>query len=680
MALKDSFPHIVYPGIHDESETAVIRRIQTTPQHLAVIPIWAQSGPTTTTLVSTSSILTDLYGTQTMATRGKYFNTATLFARTMLAQGNSIMVKRLIPSDTKPAARVILGIDIVKDQVPDSTDPKSVDTDITTSRVEGVRARLVLIEDNTNDVGAQKPIAGSIIATDGTQSKIYPLLELPTSFMGAQGNLIGFRLWAPTQYDSPAANLDVAEKFKTRMFRIQFMQRVTEKASPTIVYTLSDASHADFTLTEGVYDETTNVEYYGPETLIAKYQDDGERTGTAPVYSPFSELYLYQDNLKTVQTMIQEAVVALTPSMASELSAPDAVNLFTGTDLSGTEYRGYFLEGPIKGGLRLGKDNIVYAVGGADGTMTNDEYEKQVMAWHTTFGKEEVYTSLAKFPFTHIYDTGLSMDAKISMMTLLSKRDDIFLNFTTWIASDKRGITVDEELSRALVLSARVTAYPESVIHNTKTTRAVIVTQSGYLVSSDYSKRVPVLLNYASKYAKMAGASSGKMSMTAQMDDENNNKVDLIYNLNVQEFDDTMAKQLWSAGVTYVRAADMRTYYFPAYHSVYDSDTSVLTSPITGGIACDCVRVGHMAHQSVSGNAGLSSDQLIQKCNERLVSLFKDRYGDRVVIVPSTYLTEEDQNNGYSWSTDIAVYANNSPNVMNLNVITRRRSSLTSGS
>ena len=680
MALKNNFSHIEYPGIHDESEVAVIKRIQSTPQHLAIIPVWGQSGPIKTTMTTNAGLVTELYGNQTMATRGKFFNTATLFARTILSKGNAVMLKRLIPSDAAPPARVILGIDIIQDQVPDSADPKSLDTDITTARINGVRGRLVLIKDNTSEVGSQKPIAGSIVAADGTQSKIYPLMELPTSFIGAMGNLSGFRLWAPTQHEAPAANLDVAEKFKTRMFRIQFLKRATEKSSPTLCYTLTSATHVDFTLTEGVYDETTNVEYYGPETVMRKYTDDGKLTGVTPTYGPFSEMYLYHDNLKTVQTMIRDAVVALTPSLTSELSSSDAVDVFTGQDLSGNSYRGFFLEGPIKGGLRLGKDNIIYATGGSDGTLTNEEYEKQLMAWHTNFGKEEAYSSFALFPFTHIYDTGLSMDAKISMMTLLSKRRDLFLNFSTWISTDKRGLTIEEELSRGLVLSARITAYPESTVYNTKTVRAVVLAQSGYLVSSDYNKRTPLLLEYASKYANMAGAGTGKMSATKQMDDEANNGVDLLYDLNVEEFEDAMAQQLSSAGVTYVRACDMRTFYFPNYQTVYDSETSTLTSSITAGIACDCVRVAHQVHKSVSGNARLDHNQLIKRCNERLTDLFKDRYSDRVTIVPTTYLTVEDQNNGYSWSTDIAVYANNAPTVMNLNIITRRTDALTSAS
>lgn len=256
----------------------------------------------------------------------------------------------------------------------------------------------------------------------------------------------------------------------------------------------------------------------------------------------------------------------------------------------------------------------------------------------------------------------------------------MFLNFTTWCAADTRGITIEEELSRSLVLAARIAAYPESVVDNTAVCRAIVCTQSGYLISSDYNRRVPILLDYASKYAAMAGASSGKMSSTKQMDDEGNNTVSLIYDLNVESFDDPMAKQLWAAGVTFVRASDMRSFYYPALHSVYSDDTSVLTSPITVGIACDCVRVATRAHIRFSGNAKLSKGQLQQRCNEYLVSLFKDRYADRVVIVPTTYYTAEDTNNGYSWSTDIAVYANNSPNVMNLNIITYRNSATTTNS
>ena len=678
--LKNAYPHIDYNGFRDVSPRSAAAAVETTPQHMPVIPIFSQSGPTNTTVMPSYALGTELFGEQTFATRGKFFNMSTLMLRTALKQGNAVAIKRLIPSDAKPAARVILALDIVKDQVPDSTNPASLDSDLNTPRVAGVRARWVLIKDNSLDVGAQKAVAGSIVATDGTQSKIYPILELPTSFIGSAGNLCGFRLWAPTQNDTPVADLETAEKFKTRMLRIQFMQRTSESASPSVVYTTNSASTTDFCLTEGVYNESTNVEYYGPETLIAKYQDNGKATGSTPVYAPFSELYVYQDNLKEVQTMVQEAITTLTPAAATELSAPDAVNIFTGVDLAGDDYKGFFLEGPIKGGLRLGKDYIVYASGGDDGTLTQAEFEKQYVSWLTTFGKEETYEDFALFPFTCVYDPGLSMTGKQSLISVLGKRKDLVVNLTTWCATDKKGLTVEEELSRSLVLAARIAGYPESTMYNTSVCRATIITQSGYLISSDYSKRVPVLLDYLNKYAKMAGASSGRMSSTAQMDSENNNSVDLICNLNVETFTDSMAKQLWAAGVTYVRASDMRTFYYPAYHSVYADDTSVLTSPITVGIAADTLRVARRAHVHFSGNATLDNNQLQERCNAFLVDAFKDRYTDRVTIVPNTYFTEEDKTNGYSWSTDIQIYANNSPNVMNLNIITDRKTALATNS
>ena len=671
-------PKIVFAGMNDISRRAVDPTEETTPQHYPLIRIWAQTGPDDLTIPTTeTSDLSRIFGENTLATRGVYFNHQSLLARIMLSRANGIMVKRMVPEDAPAPARIILGIDIVKDQIPDPTDPKSVDSDPNTARISGYRARIVTIKDNTTEVGRQKVIAGNILAkADGSQSKIYPLLELPTSFIGADGNLTGLRLWAPSNLDTIAPDLDTAEKFKTRMLRAQFVKRPTETTSPQVISTVDSETYVDFCLTEGAYSESTDVEYYGPDVLVQRYQDSGDDTGTSPIFSPFEKLHVYHDNLLEVQKMVQEAILANQPTLANELTSPDTVNIWTATDLDENAYKGLLLEGPIYGGLNLGKESTIYASGGGDGTINNANFEKAIVAHNRAIvsgSNDEDYSLVAKYPFSVIYDSGFSVETKNTLIPLLGVRPDIRVVLTTMVAGEVP-LTISQELSRGTALFNRIAAFPESTLYGTPVCRGEIIYQSGKLVGSDYRKQVPLLVDYADSFAEMAGAGTGIMRTNKYMDEAPNNFVSLVRGLNVDSFPSSVSERIWGVGGTYAQAYDRRRHYYPALHSVYNDDTSVLTSPITVHIACDVIRQVIKTHAYLSGNSSLTDAQFIERSNTLVGKAVSGRYGERIRTVVNTRLTDADKKRGFSWTTDVTIYANNERNVMQFNLMTERMS------
>lgn len=364
-------PRVLFGGIQNAGSRTASRTAEISPQHYALIRGFAATGTTRTTPVVATGDFTTNFGSDTLSKRGAFYNNAIEHASILMDKGSAFMFKRLIPDDAPAPARLILGIDIVADKIPDATGTPTTNDDGTTTaaKVDGYRGRLVLIEDNVTEVGKQKVIAGNILSQDGsTQSKIYPLLELPTSFVGKSGNLNGIRLWAPDRTDTTPPDFTVGTNFKTRMLRIQLMEKATEASSPSIVKTIDGDNYVDFCLTKGAYSESTDTDYYGPDVVLAKYEDDGKATGQTPIYAPYSQMYVYAENLKEVQTMISEAIIALDPTKATELTGPDTVNVWTGVDLDGEDYKGFLLEGTISGGVKLGKDSVVYATGGGDGT------------------------------------------------------------------------------------------------------------------------------------------------------------------------------------------------------------------------------------------------------------------------------------------------------------------------
>ncbi len=690
--LTNAAPKIIFGGINDRSRGTLVRDPETYPQHLPLVRLFTQTGPEETTLVNNNSAsFNDIFGMQTLARRSKYHNLQSLLTETLLGEGNAVFVKRLRPEDAPNPARIIVAIDMVDDQIPKRTKslsgfnyPGSVQDDTVYDEngdvvtVDGVRGKIVLIEDNASEIGQQDIVDGSFVAeSDGTQSQLIPLFELPASFFGEMGNLLGFRMWAPTTEDTLPFDERTADEFKTRMYRAQFMRRDSEGASPVVTRTARGEDYVDFCFTPGAYSESTDKEYYAEDVVVQAYEDDGIESGTQPLYAPFSQLHVYQDNLASVQNHIFNKEMVVNPAAAMHMEEPGQVDVFSGIDIDGDAYHALLLEGPIKGGIRLGRDATVYATGGGDGTTDLAMYEKLVNRENLNFGDlGDEYDNLPVFPFSVIYDTGLSMDGKYQMMNVLGRRHDLRCIFTTYVEEEQRAPTRSEEVSRAQALMARLRAYPESTLYSTPVCRAEIIQQTGGLTGGGYIKPVPLLLDYAQRWARMAGAGNGNMREGADIDVSPNNRVELVKDLNVKFFNDRTQTDLWDNGATYTLSYDRRSQYYPALHSVYNDDTSVLISPITVAICCDVMRLVRQVHADLSGNAKLTKPQFIERCDNLVLQKVEGRYNDRVEIIPQTYFTEADDQRGFSWHCRVTVYANNPRNVMIFDLETRRMEDL----
>jgi hypothetical protein len=109
---------------------------------------------------------------------------------------------------------------------------------------------------------------------------------------------------------------------------------------------------------------------------------------------------------------------------------------------------------------------------------------------------------------------------------------------------------------------------------------------------------------------------------------------------------------------------------------VYDDDTSVLNSYFTAAICCELEKIGERSWREFSGESKLTTAQLIQGVNNFISNAVLGRFDNRVVVVPNTFLTAFDEQSGYSWTTQIAVYANNMRTVATIEIDTYRMSAL----
>lgn len=686
----NAVPRIVFNGIRDRSRRAYIRPEMTYAQHTPLLRLFTETGPTETTYVGDSDDgFASIFGQSSLDQRSKFFNQQSLLALNLLGQGNGFYVKRLKPEDAKNPARIVVALDMVRDLVPQTitrlsgfnyptavSDTSNGPISSTAATVEGFKARVVLIHDNTSEIGTQRVLPGSMVSNiDGSQSTLYPLFELPASFFGALGNQLGMRIWPTTAIDPDGYDAATTGDFATRLFRVQFVELDPALSTPNVIKTKTDEDFVNVSFDEGVYSTLYDRDLGIEDVLIDAYEDDGIESGLTPLYSPFSQIFTYGDNIDTVRELIWDAEKLLNPAF-EDLTGQ--IDFLTMTALDGDPYKAVLLEGPLEGGVLLGKNSTIYATGGDDGTTNFDNYVKLVDQENTNFGElGDQYENVALYQFGFLYDTGLPMSSKYKMMQTLSKRRDLMCMFTTFVEGEEKGLTASEEASRAQALMTRLKAFPESTLFGTGVCRAMIVLQSGKLLGGGYNKRVPQLLDVAVMWARYAGAGNGILRLGAEMDVSPNNEVTIVKKLNVPFFNARSSANLWTNGATYSTSYDNRRQYYPCLRSVYQDDTSVLLSPITVNICCVIMRMIHKVHAKFSGNAFLTKEQLVERCDQEILDRTRDLFGGRVNIIPKTEITGTDDNNGTSWTCTVTVAANNPRTTMNFFLETVRMGDVT---
>ncbi len=688
-----AFPRIVFNGIRDRSRRAFIRPEITFAQHTPLLRLFAETGPTETTYVGVGDdSFASIFGEKTLDPRSKFFNTQSLLALTLLGEGNGFYVKRLKPEDVNNASKIILALEIVKDNIPVVIDqlagfnyPGQVD-DVgngpvasVDDTVEGYRARITMIRDNQSEMGTQRVLPGTMVSSiDGSTSTVYPLMELNAAFFGELGNNLGMRIWTPTQSDPEGFDEQTSAKFKTRLYKVQFVELMEGSSNPIVVKSKYDEDYVNVSFDQGVYSESLDRDLTIDEVLVDQYDDDGIESGLSPLYSPFDKVHVYRDNITMVQELIYDAEQRINPAISAHIQASTQIDFLTMLGEDGDSYQSVKLEGPIEGGILLGKTSTVYAAGGSDGSVTPEEYVKLVDIQNANFGKlDDQYEDVARFQFGILYDTGLPMASKYKSMLALGARRDIQYFYTTFIEGESRMLTASEEISRVQALMTRLKAYPESTLYGTPVCRAMIVAQSGKLIGGGYNKVVPQLLDVATKWAKYAGAGNGVLKAGFEMDAAPNNRVNTVKNINVPYFNVRAQANLWANGATYSTSYDTRSNYFPCMRSVYLDDTSVLLSPITVNICCVIMRLIVKVHAAFSGNASITKEQLVERCDQEIVDRTKALFGERVEVTPRTEITAIDENNGSSWTCTVTVAANNPRTTMYFNLETIRRENAT---
>lgn len=677
--IKNAAPQLILWGIDDQSGRLAPAVSEAVPIHLPFLPTYARKGKLNPQFVA-GRALQVAYGAETLDFRGPYATHATPFIDGFNRYANIMMLQRL-ETEGSATSTLQFGIELLPAQVPEyermpDGSYKYDDSNAlipTGTMIDGYIGKWVAkaLADGV-EVGTSTQGVGSLVDGD-TQSIYYPVIDFKWSSFGAWGNDTGVRLFSQYNTGLQPVDEELVNEIGSQLFGFQLMTRVNAQSTPTVSQTLTGAQSTQFSFKPGAFNKSTDIDLHWDERILPGYSDIDE-----DIDGPFEAAYLYQDNLDAVLGMILAKEHVASPGTFPTGTDEDLylVNPLSAKFIDGVPYRALVLHGIVDGGVEFTPQSTYYGLGGDDGQMGNEAYNKAVATLLTNFGESEhYYEDMARYPFSAFYDTGFDMDTKKLIPRILGVRKDVHICLATQDVM-KRPNTVEEDSSIGVALRTATMAMPESLLHGTSACRGVIVLHSGYAADSNYKQMLPGNYELAMKRARYMGAGDGFMKPEFAYDQEETRVITYMKRVTNLSKPQKVRNKDWDRGLTYYQWYDTKRGFHPMTRSVYNNDTSILTSEVVMQIATNCNRVAFWVWRELVGNGKLTAAQFIQKSDQKIAKYTKGRYDGRCVIRPETYETPADVQRGYSVSGRIHLYAPNTKTVSAVSIVTHRMEDL----
>lgn len=678
-------PLVVNRATRDASIRSIDREPVAVPQHCPKIYLYAAKGDDQPQLLGGSE-RNRFYGTQTFDLRGKYANHATVFANGINEYGNTGMYQRVIPKDAGPKSNITVWLDVL---------PTTVDTyqrgsdgkyfydgdgeKVVNGSTTGYKVKFVTSSNLThaaaNNFGTASQKVGTMSA-NGTPSTMYPIYEYEYASQGSDGDLAGFRMWAPTT-DSNSLPARLMTEKRVYPYLMTMMKKDTVQASPTVVETIFGERDLMFTFKTDVIDPATDKEMSFDALVLDSYQSFDDPT--FPVkYGEFGRAALYSENLETLLEMFHSAELDhLTDDHDFGESVEDIhlFNFIGGTTSNGVPYTSYqFVDG--SNAVTMSTHNTIYLKGGSDGTMNDEAFAELVSEKMAEYANPDSDLMDTAYHVEQIfYDSGFPLETKYDLIKFISQRKDTFVVLSTFTSGGSK-LTASEEYSLAVALGTRLRMYPESEYYGTPVMRGMIFGNNGLIRNSQWKHRVPMTYEVAVKAARYMGAGDGKWKSEYTMDVNPNNVIDTMYDVNITYVPTSARLRNWEVGLNWVQRFDRERFFIPALHTVYSDNTSVLTHFLTPFVICTLQKIIDKAHRQFTGNAKIPAKVLPGKVNEFVLREVSGKFDGRFIIRPNAYLSDADVTRGFSWSLPIDIGANNMPTVMTAWINAYRRSDM----
>jgi hypothetical protein len=688
-AIINAAPGTLDRGVQDLSGAQYTRAPEEYPQHLPKFFIYAKKGPTTEQLLVGDERLT-MYGEETFVERSPWFTHQTAFANRANRAGNAAMYVRLVPADAGPKPTLRLYMDVLPTTV--DTYERNIDGSIKTDVagdpiVVGTTAghRVMFVTDYYDSALAAEEF-GSANIIPGTQtdsvtmiqSQRFPILEIEHSFIGADGNNAGIRLWAQNKDNTAQLSTKLMNREKVYPYNLAIVRRSETTGSASIVETILGEQQIPVSFKQDVVDPDTLVRLFVGERLVGDYQNLTD--SRYPVqYGEFGRIKVYTENIETLLKQFQAAEVPFLDGDSDFTDDEGDCHLFnfvTGTTSQNVPYHSYvFVDGPEA--VRLSQSTNLYAKGGSDGTMSHEGHADLVIDYMRRYTDEnDELNDLAYHIESHIYDSGFPLEAKYALINFISNRKDTFVV----LSPNEYGAptrTQTEEYSVAAALLDRLRLHPESTYFGTEVYRGLIVGGAGRLRGSQLTDKLPATYEVLAKSSNYMGAANGQWKNGQNFDGYPGNVLEELYDLSVKYVPPSVRNRFWDVGLNWIERFNRQEFTFPALKTVYSDDTSVLTSYITACAILALNKISHRTRRVFSGVSGLTPAQFTQRVNDYYAEQVKGLFDNRFIIRPRAHFTSMDQIRNYSWTLPVDIFAPGMQTVMTTYTVARRISDFT---
>lgn len=673
-------------GIDDQSAAAATYTSPPYPQHLPFFPLFMKKGDTNLNILLGTS-RTRMYDDASFDELGIYATHQTPYANAANAAGNSGAYLRLKPTDAGPRANLILGVDVLVDNLDlyATNSDGSYQLDSITRQpivktagaiVNGIKIRWYLesitdasVFDDT--YGTATRGVGTMVSASGASSTKYPLVQMAVPTFGAYGNNVGISLWAPQDGSQLPLNRNIMNKAGAYPYRMAFMTRDNATYTPTPIASTFSEQSIEFTFKPNTLVPNSTKPLSLREAIIYSYEDTADTT--LPDWpSPMTDVKVYDANVAAVYALAFNAEKPYANEFSDITTAsPDTdmwlMNILTGLSGSGVPYTGVHVVGTNASlptnqqGLNLVKSNNLWASGGSDGTMSTEMYENLVVEAIARFADaNDEFSSVLLHPVSDFYDSGFAMENKRKLALFAATRKDTMINLSTHVAGEAP-VGASERSSRAVLLKSYLEAYPESDYFGTANCRATIFAGSGVRLNSVWASkggniaRTPLnrwLIEAASAYM---GAESQKWKSAKAFDQGDNRIISTFKNFDVRFSGATVRHTDWSNGLVYPEPYDTKRLFYAGLQTPYGDDTSVLNGYFFVRACMFLEKIGFEAWREVTSNQKLTAAEIesnIKKyIEDRVIGLFDDRY----TITATVTHTALDKQRGYSFHTQVTI-------------------------
>lgn len=699
--IKNASPQVIMLGAEDKSTRTITPDEESYPQHLPLFMIFAKRGTTDRTICDATKARV-LYGDATFEKNDVYYNHATRFLSTALGVPNTCMIKRLIPEDAGARANRTIFIDILETSVPnylrDSNGGLIADVNTNDYKVDSKQPTIpgYKIKFIAESYAVDKAL-GSIVVKEGVQSvevidadgnttvrtsKMYPLFQANAKYQGEDYNNLGFTINSLT---GDSLDSTLAKKMKSMLYSLSLYTRDDANTSPSVFSSLYGETSVVFCPTERAINPSTEARF--DFDYVFKNNWFNEKNSLM-AYKPYDYegIYFYADNYAEVCKKLvskEKQYVSLVEQTWEDgesastfgwydFSTADLkkieseeylmLNLFTGRTSKSVKYYTIAIadENPVlaknQKEVNVSENTPIFLMGGSDGTLSNEEFEKGVVAEMKKYiDSESQYHDLAINVESVLYDSGFSLDTKKQLINFISLRKDTSIALSTHVSTVTKTIPLSERRAIALALGNRLKLAPESTYFGTGVCRGIVIGFDGKLRDGT-EDIIPGTYWLLTKAAAMMGKSSGSWDVAGVFDKYPGNLIDNLIDIQPEFIPSGIKPTLWDEGLVWAQPYDRSSFQVPALQTVYDNDTSVLNSYFPMMALCTIEKVGAKVWRQCTGTTTMTDAEFIEYVTIKFQNLLNGIFGDIVKTIPVVEIDPKDSDRGYSWHATVKMY------------------------